>query len=223
MRIRGRSVVAVAAALGFTIAGSADAREDDGDDDPRPTEVAIRPGLPPPLTDGRAVHSITVGNCTFTVGTAITGGPARPPQTVAWIWRGSAGGPCRGATGYRVLGASYAQPDVALAGDARGIVAGYTAKRSPSGSGAIDATFVTLDFDSLVPRHTTTLSAHGASVPAGYVALESVALSDTGTLTAVGTSQGRFHGETGRGPRYRATYDAWLSRAADSPSAIVRY
>lgn len=205
---------------------AADAGDDDGSEPEGSSESAISKSLPPPILEYKEKQTLFVGTCKFIIGTAQQAGPPWPPQYYAWVWRGPSGGPCAGSIGYQILGYSYAEPNVSIAKHPLlpRIVASYTSKPSPSGSGAISAVIKSLKFGDLSTLKSATLAAMGSPpMTAGYVYSANLSVTFGGTLVVTGTASGVFPGQTGSGPNYQAKYASWFSSPATAPTSVVRY
>jgi hypothetical protein len=182
--------------------------------------------LPRPVLDFEVGGSVAIEGCVFTIGTAREESPL--PRYYAWVSRQSAasGEPCRGKTGYQILGTSYAKPSVSIARHPTlaYLVASYTEKSSASGSAAVRAQIRTLDPRTLSTTKSATIAALGSTTfSAGYVWSAVVSLDEAGILTVTGTCTGIIPGETGTGENYTAIYDDWLFGTSTIPTSVMRY
>jgi hypothetical protein len=165
-----------------------------------------------PPTLGKSVES---RGCTYTVGTAVQ----QPglPLYLAIVKRSGNVHHC--ASGYVVLGTSYALPWVDIASGEGALVADFSSKSTPSGEAHTQLRIVQLDpFTGDVLRRATlaAMSPDFQHPQLGNVFTGGLAIGPGGDLTVQGDKNGIIPGEVGSGDHYIAVYERFL-RDGDQP------
>ncbi len=154
--------------------------------------------------------------CTYTIGTAVQ----QPGLPVYFAIVKRSGNMHHCATGYVVLGTSYALPWVDIASGQAALVADFSSKSTPSGEAHTQLQIVQLDpFTAVVLRHATlaAMSPDFQHPQLGNVFTGALFIEPGGDLRVQGDKNGIIPGEVGSGVHYIAVYDHFL-HDGDNPT-----